>query len=503
MEQNRCLGIYVEPDRATVVLAARAGGKIEVIEQFCVATAAGQTPAASAGQQGQQQAFSFAQTARDIAAACREKQLVFTDVAAAIDCRLYRQQTLHSEFTELKQIAQTIKFDAEEALVINAAETAIAFEMTAKGLSGSQVSVFAVPAAVMSEVILALQNNKLDPVTVEPDSICLRRIIQQMPQQDAGAKPIWMILSQKKCFIISPGSQGGSVPVRVFLTTASSNRNAMLAREIILTRTSAAAAQQAGKIKIFDAQASADLADISSRTALNAETFDPAEAIITKSAEQTEPASAGSAEASCDKLGVIVAAGAAAGALVKSEKVDFRPFFLPYQGKKEILKKTVKVLSASLAAMFVILGIFFHLQYYRTNNDRSRLEKKFRAEYTIAMMGAKFTKSAEAVRKLKSEINRIKDVKSGLLSASGEESLEAKLTYLFEALNSVPREVDIDIEKIAVTTKTVNIAGSTSSRGYLQLFAAIDKHPKLSRSSSNYQSKDNRDYFTLTIELKQ
>jgi hypothetical protein len=119
------------------------------------------------------------------------------------------------------------------------------------------------------------------------------------------------------------------------------------------------------------------------------------------------------------------------------------------------------------------------------------------------MTGAKFAKGSEAVRRLKSEINRIKDVKSGMLSATGEDSVEAKLAYLFEAINSVPNNVDIDIEKIAVTTQAMSITGSTSSRGYLELFSAVDKHPKLTRGQSSYQSKDNRDYFRLTIELKQ
>jgi hypothetical protein len=100
-------------------------------------------------------------------------------------------------------------------------------------------------------------------------------------------------------------------------------------------------------------------------------------------------------------------------------------------------------------------------------------------------------------------VNRLKDVKSGLLGAGGEDSVEARLTFLFEALNGVPSEIDIEIEKIAVTTKTVNITGSTSNGGHLQLFTAIDKHPKLARGSSNYQSKDNRDRFMLTVELKQ
>jgi hypothetical protein len=483
LEQNGCLGIYVKPDGATVVLAAKAGGKIEIIEQFCIT---------AAEKQQQQQSFSFAQIAKDITAACEEKQLAFTDIAVAVDCRLYRQQILHSEFTEQRQIAQTIKFDAEEALAVNAAETAVAFEIAAKGLSGSEVTTFAVSAGVISEIILALQNSKLDPVTVEPDSICLRRMVQQMPAWNEDPKPMWMAISQNKCFIIAPPLQYGNASVRAFLTGTGLSRNAMLAREIIFTTASTTTARRVQKIRIFDSQVKTDFAALGEQTALAVEAFDPAQIILTKPEKQAD----------CDSLDVIIAAGAAAGLLIKSEKVDFRPDFMPYQGKKAILEKTIKILSVSLAVLFITLGIFLHLQYYRTNNYRNRLQDKFSTEYAIAMTGAKFTKGSEAVRKLKSEINRIKDVKSGLLSTAGEDSVEAKLAFLFEAINSVPKDVDIEIEKIAVTTKTMNITGSTSSRGYLQLFGAVDKHPKLARGQSSYESKDNRDYFRLTVELK-
>ena len=489
MEQNRCIGIYVEPDRATVVLATKAGGKIEVIEQFCIAASAG----TSAGSAEQKQSFNFAQTAKDIAAACQEKQLVFTDIAVAVDCRLYRQQILHSEFTDTKQIAQTIKFDAEEALAINAAESAVAFEVASRGLSGSEVSVFAVHAEIMSEIILALQNNRLDPVTIEPDSICLRRIVQQISQADADGKPMWAALSQKKCFIISPPSPTGNSAVRAFLKGSGPNRGVWLAREITLTMASSAAAQQVRKIRVFDSQANTDFAALGEQTGLAAEAFDPAEVILTKPGEQAD----------VDSLDVIIAAGAAAGVLAKSERVDFRPFFLPYEGKKAAFERTIKVLSISLASLFITLGVFFYLQYYRVNSYRNRLDKKFAAEYSIAMTGSKFTRGSEAVRRLKSEIGRIKDVKSGILSATGEASVEAKLAFLFEALNSVPPGVDIEIEKITVTTTIMTVTGNTSSRGYLELFGAVDKHPKLKRGSSTYQAKDNRDYFRLTIEVKQ
>jgi hypothetical protein len=163
LEQNKTLGIYITPNKAIVVLIGKASGKIEISQQFSVAVAAVEGTS-----------FSFAQAAKDIAAGCAEKQLLFSDIAVALDCRLYRQQVLHSEFTEYRQISQTVKFDAEESLAVNAAETAVAFEIASKGVSGSEVSVYAAGAPVISDIITALAGNKLDPVSIEPDSICLR-----------------------------------------------------------------------------------------------------------------------------------------------------------------------------------------------------------------------------------------------------------------------------------------------------------------------------------------
>ena len=111
-----------------------------------------------------------------------------------------------------RQIAQTIKFDAEEALSINAAETAVAFEIAGKGLSGSEVSAFAAPANVISEIILALQNNKLDPVTVEPDSICLRRVVQYLTKAQTDSKPMWMAAFTKEMFYNFSAGAGRQCP---------------------------------------------------------------------------------------------------------------------------------------------------------------------------------------------------------------------------------------------------------------------------------------------------
>ncbi|MBN1787912.1 MAG: hypothetical protein JW806_05895 [Sedimentisphaerales bacterium] len=482
MEQNACLGIYIGTDKVTVVLAAKAGAQIELLEQFCIAV-----------ESDQEQGFSFNATAQAISSVCQEKKLRFNDVTVAIDSRLYRQQVIHSEFSESKQIAQTIKFDAEEAIAINAAEAAVAFEIVSKGISGAEVSVFAITGSVISEIILALQNNKLDPISVEPDSVCLRRLIEQGSFDEAETKPIYIALSHNKCFIISPPSQQGNAPIRAFLTDAGQNKTAMLAREVMLTAVSVPTASHAAKIIMYDSAGSIIPSVLSEQTSITVETFDSTDVVVTPDGHPED----------CDGLDVLIAAGAAAGVLVKSEKVDFRPDFMPYQGRKATLEKGIKILSFSLIMLFVALGVFAYLQYYRTNSYRNRLKDKFKTEYSIAMAGAKFSKGSTALRKLKSEINRIKDVKSGLLSATGEDSVEAKLTFIFEAINNVPKNVDIDVEKISVTTKTMTLTGSTSNRGSLELFGAVDKHPKLVKGAATYESKEGRDRFRLTVELNQ
>lgn len=303
---------------------------------------------------------------------------------------------------------------------------------------------------------------------------------------------MWMVISDKKCFIVSPPLAEGKAQIRAFVTAASQNKTNLAAREIMLTTASTAGGKDIRKVLVYDSAGKVDIAQLSQSTSVPVEPFGTEQVIVSP----VEPSS------EVDNLDVIIAAGAAASLLTKCERVDFRPDFMPYQGKREILEKGFKMLSLCLLLLFVVVGIYLHMQYYKTSSYRNRLNEKFKAEYSIAMPGAKFISSRDAAGKLKREINKIKDVKSGLLSAAGDDSVEAKLMFLFEAVNSVPKSIDIDIEKIAVTTKTMTITGSTSNGGHLQLFGAVDKHPKLARANSTYEAKDNRDHFRLTIDLK-
>ena len=129
-----------------------------------------------------------------------------------------------------------MKFDAEESLAVNAAETAVAFELASKGVSGSEVSVYAAGASVVSEIITSLAGSKLDPVSIEPDSICLRRILSHLPGYGQEIKTMLMAVSKEKCFIISPPPQVGNAQIRAFLTAESQNKTNLVARNYVLDR---------------------------------------------------------------------------------------------------------------------------------------------------------------------------------------------------------------------------------------------------------------------------
>ena len=481
---NKCLGIYMARNRACVVLIARESDTCEILNSFSVSAETSEEE-------------SFANLADSIAQKCREKEMVFSDVAVALDCTMFAQQNLHSEFNEPKQIAQTIKFDAEEALAVDAVEMATAFEIVNKEDNGSEVAVFAAGRALVSEIIVALQNNNLDPVTVEPDVICLRRFISQLAGDDAEQNWNWAAVSNRNCYLISAKQTKLKSAVRTFLTGSGQDKNALLLREITMTA-AASGLERPGNLKVFDTSDTVNCAQLADTLAVDVQSQNLA-ALLKKTVSENSENEA----RTVDSLEMVIAAGAAIGQLAKTDKVDFRPDFMPYLGKKIVLEKTLKVVSISVTAILLALGLYLQMQMLTTNRYRSRLGAKLKDEYAIAMPGRHFPRAENPVSKLRREQSRIEDVKAGFLSAGGDDSVAAKLTFLLEALNNTPKDVDLDIGTITITTKNISVMGSTSSRGYLKLFSSIDKHSKLRRGQSTYESKNNRDNFRMTVELKQ
>jgi hypothetical protein len=118
------------------------------------------------------------------------------------------------------------------------------------------------------------------------------------------------------------------------------------------------------------------------------------------------------------------------------------------------------------------------------------------------MLGDKLPDRTSPVKKLDSELRRVRDVKSGLSSITGEESISSKLTLVLEAFNNCAAATNLEIDSVSITAKSISVDGSTSSRtNTLKLFEAVSKGG-LEILQQRLSTSGARDDFTITVMPK-
>jgi len=205
----------------------------------------------------------------------------------------------------------------------------------------------------------------------------------------------------------------------------------------------------------------------------------------------------------CDnQIDFAIAYGAALGGVGKNQGVNFRNDFMPYMGQKIRMQKMLMLVSIIASILLIVLGIFIQIPQWKINQKRRILSKRFEKEYTTVMLVGDFPKREDPVNKLSNALRKIRNIKSGKLSATGEASIAAKVTLVLESFNKIAKQTDLNIEKIAITSKSIRITGDTSSRkNTLKLFEALKD--KLEVQQSRYDLKGGRDNFTVTVAPKQ
>jgi hypothetical protein len=488
VEPKNYLGIYLSKGTATVVCLGSQGGTSNVGGCFSV----------SVEQHQQESQPAFGGLAGLIAQGCAERKLEFSEVAVALDCVMFMQHNVHSEFSDPKRIAATVRFDTEEALATDITDVAIAFRITSGNDSGSNLTVFTAQRKVLSDVLGALQRSNIDPVTIEPDVSCLSRFICRKVPVPGGLHPLFVLLSGHRGYLIVPplpaDAQIQKVSrMRTFLVGPTQQRDELVAREVLVTTALAEGGLPINCLKVFDSTGSVDCRQLGEKVGIETSTVD-----LTASAVTDSQTLAGCA----DPVDFAIACGAALAHLEKAQNANFRHDFMPYQGRKLRLQKTLKFAAISVTVLLVAVGLIFQVQLMRTNKDRAKRRAEFAKDYATVMLGDKLPDRTSPVKKLESELRHVRDIKSGLSSVTGEESVSSKLTMVLEAFNSCAAETNLDIESISITARSISITGSTSSRtNTLKLFEAVGKGG-LEILQQSLSAKGSRDDFIITVMPK-
>ena len=481
VEGQNYLGIYLGRGTATVVCLGSKGRERNVLACFTVSVEEAK---------GQNRW----ELARLIAEGCAERKLKFSEVGVALDCAMFMQHCVHSKFSDLKRIAQTIRFDAEEALAMDITELAVAFRIASSNEKGSELLVYTAERKGLSDILLSLQSKNIDAIAIEPDVCCLSRFILENVSLPRDSRSLFCVLSGSGGYFVAFGESQETVAIRTFLVGPTQDRNELLAREVPITAALVGLDKPLNSIKVFDSAGSVDCHRLGERLGIETSSVDLVAAV-----------SAGlpAALADCaEPVGFVLAYGAALSHLEKARTVNFRSDFMPYQGRKVHLQKAIKFSSISLVALMLALSVYFQLQLFQKNKYRSQLSKKFEKEYSAVMFGEKPPTKLNPLNKLKSEIRRIESVKKGLLSITGEESISAKLTMVLEAFNKCAAKTSLNIDSISITAQTISITGDTSSRqNTLEFFEAVKKS-NLEILQQRLDSKGERDNFQISAEPK-
>jgi len=149
------------------------------------------------------------------------------------------------------------------------------------------------------------------------------------------------------------------------------------------------------------------------------------------------------------------------------------------------------------------MGIFFQYRIYRINASTDAIKTKLAEEYRGAMYGANPSTAETVNSRLKRVLSAAKRAQEGL-GPGDDKSVPAKLTFLLEAINNSPKSVDVVIQQISITERSMRAKGDTNSRkSTLELFDSIKKHPKLKFGAERLGMVGARDAFEFTVEPAQ
>lgn len=487
MESQDCLGLYIARDTATAIhLRPRSkhGGEVSC---FSVST------------KGQEQG-GFQTLADLIAKGCTEREWKFTEVAVALDCAMFMQHSVHSGFSDPKQIVSTVKFDTEEVLATDIANVALAFEVISTNQAGAELAVFTAERKILTEILSALQQHGFDPLTMEPDVSCLSRFIARKADsiEPEPAGTLFAALSRRSGYLIAPpatASEGNrkGMTLRTFMVGATQNRSELLARESLVTIAMAEDGEPIKKIRVFDSAGVVDCRQFSERLGTQATAMD---------LYQAAGIAAQFAADGVDPVDCAIAYGATMAHSEKAHIVDFRSDFSPFQGKKMRLHKALKAAAVSVTILLIAVGLYFQTQLFSANKDKNNLHVKFAknyAEVTLDKLPANATikKAVADLEKLK---RRIEAEKKGLIA--DKTSISSKLTLVLAAFNKCSAQTNLNISAITITSNDISIAGDTSSRQNRQKIFDTVRSSGLDILQENYNEKGGREYFSIKVAPK-
>ncbi|MFI4911457.1 MAG: hypothetical protein ACIAQZ_07295 [Sedimentisphaeraceae bacterium JB056] len=470
---SKNLGIYLSRERAVAAVTTSLGGSLQILECFTV------TLEAKADQD-------CPTLAAQISAELASRSVEFDSVSITIDCTLYTQHDVNSRFTDLKQIARTIRFDVEEVIGDDANRMAIAFSIVKNVEDGSVVTVYSAMKDELRSILKDFQDHNIDPEVIEPDLISFSRAISYVMKDDSDHSPIFVAFNDTICYNAIMNSSHSRPVLRSFLYAESLDKTALLKRQLKLTLARNSISVPVDTLCVLNKDVDRD------------QLAAACDLLVPSPDEMLKDETRLFADSTDADISHAIAAAASMAPFSK-KLIDFRQDFAPYQGKKRIAEISLRMLTLALAILICVFAFNHTVDMLKIKSNIVKVEQRTEEEYSSAMKGKSMPDKGVLI--LKGEVNKLRRINSG--EESGDDnSISSRLQYVLEAINSTPPDINLEINSITVSEGMMRIDGSTNSRANTQkMLAAIDNHKKLKRAQESLQQNGAVDSFSVNIDF--
>lgn len=477
MQSGNQLGIYLRKDRATVVCLASQGRDRKLIDCFSVRVE-------------DEEANPHVLCDR-IARLCNERKVRFTEAAVALDCAAFMQHSVHSEFSDPKKIAATVRFDTEETLATDVSDVSVTFRMASSDEEETRLDVFTAPRSVLTEIIQSLQANNIDPVAIDPDVYCLSRYLLEHAggQEESENATLYAVLSDCRGYLVAVSGRRELVNFRTVLIGSDQDRTSLLAREALVTA-GLSTGESVGGLHVFDIRGEVVPPSVGEKAGMPVHACELATLAGIDSAQIAD----------CPNVvDVVLAYGAALGLSDKVNSVNFRNDHMPFLGKKMRTQRAVRFLSISLTILLLSLGVFVHSRLLLENQNREILRAKLEPDYLAVMPGKKELPETmkTAVYDLERALRVLKAEKTGV--GADQESVSARMTTVLQALNGCAKRTNLNVESINITGSGIILNGATSGQTETNLLFETLSKQGFELGNQTF-GKDGA--FTVTLNVK-
>ncbi|ARN57835.1 hypothetical protein [Sedimentisphaera salicampi] len=465
MEHGKHLGIFISGETAYAGLFSAKAGQKKLLQSFSVSLAG-------------QEEDSSKSLGRLLAEKISELEISYDYVGLALGSGKFVQHYVTSGFTDRRRIARTIKYDVEDEVGVDVSTLTASFITHGEApTGGTNCTVFTSKKAELISLLKDLQKNKIDPEVIQPDSICFLRAAAGQIETPKQGSVLLAGRSESYGYIGIISASRGIEYIRSF-KTGSSRSDSDIARRIAATIAACSPAEPVEKICI--AGSNINPYSIQSISGIDAEKIEAPDEHLSGFEYVLMGASMMSRE---------------------DAQSDLRIDFMPYQGRKRIIRTSLSALYLAAAVIVAVFAWKATLHANHLSQWENQVYEKVAEEYSVAMKGRDMDNLGKAELSMESEINRLRRIKAG--ETADVESVPTRLQFALEILNSMPNKESVKLDSVSITSRALRLDGSTSSRRDTQNFLKkIDSHENLQRSQESLKQVGSEDSFTVSLNTR-